>query len=107
MTLSGPGDSRVQQTVYYGPGQARERERDVHARNAASDLAVRFIPPGVPACIRWDDPDHRATDWRVRRPRPGEGQPWVCGLCHPPHPQADVERRAELEEFARSLEARP
>lgn len=84
-----------EQPVKYGPGQDRERERDLAAHNARASAAV--LLGGVPnvSCVRPFDPDHRATDTRLRKNAP-PGY-WVCGVCHPsPLPDEMLERRADL-----------
>lgn len=83
-------------TVIYGPGQDRERERAVASRNSLAEMAAD-VYRDAPACTVPRDPEHRASDWRLRAdqaadpPRPA-GQ-WTCGVCHPYPDGLDVEGR--------------
>lgn len=98
-------------SVRYGPGQARERERDVRQRNALDELGahtrldVSCVRPYAEAL------EHRATDWRRPAGHESAGGKgaraggWVCGLCHPAA-VADVERRP-ISDLASPRDDRP
>jgi hypothetical protein len=86
-------------TVYYGPGQERERERAVHGRNSLSGLAAALNRYGTVACVRPNDLDHRATDARLPadpEQRLPAGQ-WTCQTCHETPTELETERRVDVE----------
>jgi hypothetical protein len=70
--------------------QDREFANHVARRQAAGDWAAERLPADAPACVRPNDETHRASDWRL-----ADGGQWVCGVCHPPAPALDIERRTE------------
>lgn len=83
--------------------QDREFARHVENRQAMGDLAAGLLAgEPVVSCAQARNPAHRATDCRPhdwdpsRDDHPDRGDPrgpWVCGICHPPLPGAEVERR--------------